>query len=260
MYMIDENEKYKCSVDLTNVNGIKSDIGKHRLTTLQDINQNKLQGKSRTTLVNIKNSSPGKKYGKQFNLESDIILPSDFEPPSPSLSKTLTYSNTKEKNIIMVGNEPLFLTIESPKLDIDIPPFYKRYEYDNRIAELGDIDALNIALCREMKGEIMFESELEYIEKKTILIKWYDYILFYGLGIDRIGYFELDYKRNEFLNAPWSYYTKNRIQNEYQEECSSSTNTNLSYSKDSEINYTSNRGGTSQRSRFSSLRELFSWV
>lgn len=270
--MVDENVKYRPEnsneIHVSWNNKGKMNTNKLRVTTLQDIDQNKPKEENRKLAAfkrNINYDINPSQNIDNFDDEYsgvDVQYNNKFLAPSPSISKTLNQISTKNRNVIMVENEPIFLNSSTTMLEIDIPPFYKKYEYENRVTELGLSDIANIVFQKELKDEIgPFESELEYVEKKNHFLKWYDYILYHAFGIDRIGFFQLDILRNEYLNSPWSYFSRKypHTRNDI-EACSLCSSNSISDSKLSDHANLSQSNNASQRSRLSSLRALFSWA
>ncbi|QHS72965.1 Isc10p [Saccharomyces paradoxus] len=182
---------------------------------LRDLNFNhrkKLDGKKIAKQVPVQvNFKKSNKIEALTALESneltDINL--DYIPDSPSIEKISGPENSAAvtpKNIIHLQSDS-DLILEECDHNYDCGPFYRLYNYENRI-EPDDYEAiLNAIITDEIAGTYpIFERELEYQELKS-LVRKRDYILYYLLSKDYRGFFQLKEERTLFYRYPSIAYT-----------------------------------------------------
>ncbi|EDO15045.1 hypothetical protein Kpol_392p12 [Vanderwaltozyma polyspora DSM 70294] len=127
----------------------------------------------------------------------------DFIPDSPSLYGVLYHSERDkmckmlDHSIAMELSANVFVDFDESST-FDCVPFYKCYDYENRI-ELDDPYAIVSSMIDyEMKHEKpVFPRELEFQELKSFL-RFIHIILYYLFGIDRTGYYKLKDERDRF--------------------------------------------------------------
>lgn len=183
-----------------------------------------------------------------------------YNAQSPSISKTLNYFQSHEKNVIMVDDQPLILT-NTNHFSPDYPPFYRTYKYDHRLNELGANDVVSAMVQNEINdNNDYFNCELEYVEKKTKFLHWYDYVLYHSFSIDRLGYFKLEIWRQKYQHSPWKSQINDRLFNADTNSINESMG-DEDYDPESLINTRStNKWSNSKRSGFTSLRSFFGMV
>ncbi|CAI4060651.1 Isc10p SKDI_05G2620 [Saccharomyces kudriavzevii IFO 1802] len=138
---------------------------------------------------------------------SDINL--DYIPDSPLIQKISGPENSTvvtPKNIIYLQSDSDLILDECDR-NFDCGPFYHLYNYENRI-EPDDYEAIVEAIITD---EIactypVFERELEYQELKN-LVRKRDYVLYYLLSRDSLGFFQLKEERTLFYTYPSIAYT-----------------------------------------------------
>lgn len=158
-----------------------------------------------------------KKRWRRFPLESPTIeglgeINSEFIPESPSLERTLAGTSncsTESKLLKMCDGTKLDLSSVSKFYDrnFDCQPFFHTYDYQNRLEPEDYASILSKIVEDEVnKTRPTFEKELEFKELKK-LVKKYDYIMYYTMGIDKLGYFKLKKERDLFKEYSWKSYT-----------------------------------------------------
>ncbi|QLL32034.1 hypothetical protein HG536_0C02020 [Torulaspora globosa] len=137
----------------------------------------------------------------------------EFNAPSPSLGHTLVLCRDK----LSEGSRPIQLC-DGAILDVsgertfdvrgfDCQPFFHCYNYESRFEKDDCESIINKLVTDEMNNrQPVFQKELEFLEIKK-MIRRTDYLMFYLLGIDRLGYFRLKQERDSFRNSLSEAYT-----------------------------------------------------
>lgn len=149
---------------------------------------------------------------ESFTMEGLGEINSEFIPESPSLERTLAgisnYS-AESKLLKMCDGTKLDLSSVSKFYDrnFDCQPFFHTYDYENRLEPEDYASILDKMVEDEVyKTRPSFEKELEFKELKK-LVRKYDYIMYYTMGIDKLGYFKLKKERDLFKEYSWKSYT-----------------------------------------------------
>lgn len=182
---------------------------------LRDLNFNhrkKLDDKKLAKQVPVKaNFKKPNEIEARANLDSneltDINL--DYIPDSPSIEKISGPEDSivvTPRNIIHLQSDSDII-LEECEHNYDCSPFYRLFNYENRI-EPDDYEAIiNAIITDEIAGTYpIFERELEYQELKS-LVRKRDYIMYYFLSRDYRGFFQLKEERTLFYRYPSIAYT-----------------------------------------------------
>lgn len=139
------------------------------------------------------------------------VINSDFIPPSPSLERTL--SNDHKANGLKLsrfndGREINLLDVSGYcDQNFDCQPFFHAHDYESRLEKDDYESIINQMIEGEMNNtRPVYQRELEFQELEK-LVKKSDYILYYALGIDKLGYFKLRNERNAFREDLCATYT-----------------------------------------------------
>ncbi|QLQ82441.1 hypothetical protein HG537_0H02030 [Torulaspora globosa] len=147
------------------------------------------------------------------NWEGPTDVNEEYNAPSPSLGRTLALCGDKFSD----GSKPIQLC-DGAILDVsrertfddrgfDCQPFFHCYNYESRFEKDDCESIINKLVIDEMNNkQPVFQKELEFLEIQK-MIRRSDYLMFYLLGIDRLGYFKLKQERDSFRNSLCEAYT-----------------------------------------------------
>lgn len=147
------------------------------------------------------------------NLGGLTDVKEEFNAPSPSLGHTLALCRDKffeaSRPIRLCDGAILDLSNERTFDDrgFDCQPFFHCYNYESHFEKDDCESIINKLVIDEMNNrQPLFQKELEFLEIQK-MIRRTDYIMFYLLGIDRLGYFKLKQERESFRNSLREAYT-----------------------------------------------------
>lgn len=149
------------------------------------------------------------------NLKDLNEVREEFIAPSPSLERTLALSRERipysskpvqlcDGSILQISNCDDFAFEDR---GFDCQPFFHSYNYESRYGRDNYEYIINRLVHDDMNNKRpIFQKELEFIELKKMVTRT-DYILFYLLGVDRLGYFKLKQEREFFHHSLYEAYT-----------------------------------------------------
>lgn len=141
----------------------------------------------------------------QKAIKSDIISKKLMDYNLSEISDKNLYDISSPRLTSHEFNLDLSLLPKATESNFDCQPFYKAYDYESR---LDDDAILHVVIQNEIDGKSpVFHKELEYQELSRFVKTW-DYILYFFLGIDKYGFFQLVKERDLFYDQPVAYHKR----------------------------------------------------
>lgn len=158
------------------------------------------------------------KRSGRFSLDSHGLkdlgeIRNEFIPPSPSLEHTLALESehnmagTRSSEFQGTVNLDLSGLPRSYEESLDYPPFFRARDYESRLERDDYESIIHKMIDSELSNKRpVFQKELEFQELQKMVGKS-DYLLYYVLGIDKLGFFELKNERDAFRGNLRDMYT-----------------------------------------------------
>ncbi|SCV04338.1 LAMI_0H15324g1_1 [Lachancea mirantina] len=178
-------------------------LGEETFNLLNDLNERMMRS---TRLLNTFDLKA--RISDEFAVESTPLRPSRAHPFVPvSTIRSLQLLPPAEKL-------DLSSLRRNPPTNFRSAPFFDSARHD-RALEPDDYEGICIAIIGQEIGRVVYKREPVFYRKLELqerqdLTQWFDWVLYYTLGVDRTGFFHLKDQYDAFSLLPWSSFDSER--------------------------------------------------